>query len=103
MHLQDVLGSVSPGTVRRMHRSPCTSAAELARAAHGPAAAAADTGTASPFLTPESDFAEHIQLPALPEADNSPVLVLSVYSQTAEKTEPKQNKEKKKKENQAGH
>lgn len=85
MHLQDVLGSVSLGTVRRMPRSPCTSAAQLARAAHGPAAAA-DTGRASPFLAPASDFADHIQLPALPEANTSPVLVFSVYSQTSQKT-----------------
>lgn len=84
MHLWDVLGSVSPGTVRRMPRSPSTSAAELARAAHGPAAAA-DAGRASSFLTPANDF---LQLPALLEAKNSPVLVFSVYSQTSKKTQP---------------
>lgn len=77
MHLWDVLGSVSPGTVKRMPRSPSSSAAELAGAAHEPVAAA-NTERASPFLTPASDFADHIQLPASLEANNSPVLVFSV-------------------------
>lgn len=85
MHLQVVLGSVSPGTVRRMPGSPSTSAAGPARAARGPAAAA-DTGRASPFLTPAGDSADHIQLPALPEANDSPVLVFSVYNQASQKT-----------------
>lgn len=45
-----------------------------------------DTWRASPFLTPTSDFAAHIKLPTLPKANNSPVLVFSIYNQTSQKT-----------------